>query len=524
LLDLSFVKDPLHRGSASAAVVSALDAALVRAPRAGSAKNGGFVRSGYSATLDALRALDRDASTHVEILEEEYRKVTGAPSAKLSVRRNRMHGYFVEVRRAGWDLTSSTLLSEAVRARPVRKTGAAKSKKTEWRRAAAEVTASALVDHSRRGVAKRDLAEEGSSSLSQPEVHRDNLFVLCQSTKTTMRFKTAALTDLDARARFAQERAADLECSIFDELCTQVLGASKDINSTVRMLATVDVHLSLARAATALGFVRPIVDASLDLSIVEGRHPAVEDAHRMSGRAFVPNGVALRANRSVGGESCSAQRGQTSTSKTSDRCPNENDESRLWLVTGPNMGGKSTFLRQTAQIVCLAQTGSFVPARAARIGVVDRLFSRVGAADDIARGRSTFLVEMSETAHILEHATPRSLVIVDEIGRGTAASDGCAIAQAVLEELTKVGCRTLFATHFPELSTVPGVVHRTMEVIEARPSDHSFRSCGPVFTHRLVQGVASSSFGVHVAKVAGLPNRVVARATQLMPSRNRILS
>jgi len=219
------------------------------------------------------------------------------------------------------------------------------------------------------------------------------------------------------------------------------------------------------------------------LEIVGGRHPVVEDALRRDGQAFVANDCTLE------------------------------EANRLWLVTGPNMGGKSTFLRQNALIVLLAQAGSYVPAQSATLSLVDRLFSRVGAADDLARGRSTFMVEMVETAAILNRATPRSLVILDEIGRGTATFDGLSIAWACLEHLHEVnGCRALFATHYHELThlaaTLGALKPYTMRVMEWQ---------GEVkFLHEIGPGAADRSYGIHVAKLAGLPAAAIHRAEEVL--------
>jgi DNA mismatch repair protein MutS len=251
-------------------------------------------------------------------------------------------------------------------------------------------------------------------------------------------------------------------------------------------MAALDVAAGLAELAVTQRYCRPSVDDGATFRIVEGRHPVVEAALDDGAGAFVANDCDLSG---------------------------EGENGRLWLLTGPNMAGKSTFLRQNALIALLAQIGSFVPAAEAEIGVVDRLFSRVGAADDLARGRSTFMVEMVETAAILNQASARSLVILDEIGRGTATFDGLSIAWATIEHLHQENsCRTLFATHFHELTSLAArldqLVCRTMRVKEWQGD--------VVFMHEVVPGTADRSYGIHVARLAGLPTAVLARAEEVL--------
>ena len=246
-----------------------------------------------------------------------------------------------------------------------------------------------------------------------------------------------------------------------------------------------DVTTALATLAETEDLTRPIVDASLAFRITGGRHPVVEQALRRDGGPFVANDCDLSPPTPTG------------------------DAGRLWLITGPNMAGKSTFLRQNALIAVLAQVGAFVPAKSAHIGVVDRLFSRVGAADDLARGRSTFMVEMVETAAILNQAGPRALVILDEIGRGTATFDGLSIAWASLEHLHETNrCRTLFATHFHELTALSARLKRLTNATVRVKEWHG----EVIFLHEVAEGVADRSYGIQVAKLAGLPPSVVGRA------------
>jgi DNA mismatch repair protein MutS len=296
------------------------------------------------------------------------------------------------------------------------------------------------------------------------------------------RFTLPELDDLADRITHAEERHRERELALLGELLARVKAASDRISALSERVARWDVASALAETAHRFDYRRPDVDGSDVLVIVDGRHPVVEQL-AAAGR-FVPNDVSLEASAE-----------------------------RLWIVTGPNMAGKSTLLRQVALSVVLAQLGSFVPAREARIGVVDRVLSRVGASDNLSRGESTFMVEMRETAEILRKATPRSLVILDEIGRGTSTFDGLAIAWAVAEYLDQaVRCRTLFATHYHELTALASTSEHVRNVsVSAEESGGDV-----VFLHRLVKGPASRSYGVAVAKLAGLPESVLARSRALL--------
>ena len=278
-----------------------------------------------------------------------------------------------------------------------------------------------------------------------------------------------------------------LELEIFDGLAQLVMAQSAAIKAAADALAVIDLSAALAELASQRDWTRPQIDGSVAFSIEAGRHPVVEAALKARGEGFVANDCTLADNDRAAG--------------------------RIAVVTGPNMAGKSTYLRQNALIVVLAQMGSFVPAKRAELGIVDRLFSRVGAADDLARGRSTFMVEMVETAAILNQASPRSLVILDEIGRGTATFDGLSIAWAAVEHLhDKNRSRALFATHFHELTQLakklPRLVNLTMRVTEWNGA--------VVFLHEVVAGAADRSYGIQVAKLAGLPPAVVKRAQILL--------
>jgi DNA mismatch repair protein MutS len=318
------------------------------------------------------------------------------------------------------------------------------------------------------------------------EVTKSNLpkvpprFIRRMSTTGGDRFTTDRLAELESNINGAADKIVDLEKRLFLDLRDRAKDLLSELAAAARRTAELDVAQSLARAATIRGWVRPMVDTSNRLSIIEGRHPVVE-AHLPSGE-FIPNDVHLD------GEGVS-----------------------FALITGPNMAGKSTYLRQAALITIMAQMGSFVPAQEAFIGMTDRIYCRVGASDNLARGESTFLVEMNETAYILNTATDHSLVIMDEVGRGTGTNDGLSIAWAVSEELLDhKKCRTLFATHFHELSMIkhPRLANRSMEVLD---QDGEI-----IFLRKLRDGPATESYGLHVARLAGLSERVLFRARAIL--------
>ncbi|TIX92184.1 DNA mismatch repair protein MutS [Rhizobium sp. P44RR-XXIV] len=314
-------------------------------------------------------------------------------------------------------------------------------------------------------------------------------FIHRQTMANAMRFTTTELADLESRIANAADKALAIELKAFDEMVAAVVANAEAIKAGARALSVIDVAAGLALLAEEQAYCRPLVDASRMFAIEGGRHPVVEQAlRRQAGGPFVANNCDL--------------------SPTSD-----GKDGAIWLLTGPNMGGKSTFLRQNALIAILAQMGAFVPAASAHIGIVDRLFSRVGASDDLARGRSTFMVEMVETAAILNQATERSLVILDEIGRGTATFDGLSIAWAAVEHLHEANrCRGLFATHFHELTVLSEKLGRlsnaTMRVKEWDGD--------VIFLHEVGPGAADRSYGIQVARLAGLPASVVARARDVL--------
>ncbi|WP_201833076.1 DNA mismatch repair protein MutS [Microvirga zambiensis] len=310
-------------------------------------------------------------------------------------------------------------------------------------------------------------------------------FVHRQTMAGAMRFSTMELGELESKIASAADRALKIELALLDEMVQALLDLAADVAAAAEAIAVIDVTASLADLAMRLDWTRPVVDTGLAFTVRGGRHPVVEAALKREGVPFIANDSDLSGK----------------------------DAGHILLITGPNMGGKSTYLRQNALIVVLAQMGSYVPAKEAHIGIVDRLFSRVGAADDLARGRSTFMVEMVETAAILNQATARSLVILDEIGRGTATFDGLSIAWAAIEHLHEANrCRALFATHFHELTALADRMKRisnaTLKVTEWNGE--------VVFLHEVVPGAADRSYGLQVARLAGLPVPVVERAKTIL--------
>jgi len=382
------------------------------------ARDGGFIKSGYSPELDNIRELQGKSEDYILKLQQKYVKETGIE--QLRIRYNNIIGYYVETP-----------------------------------------------------------SKNAAQMLSNPDfIHR-------QSILNAIRFTTAELTELEQEIRGAADKALALEMDIFDDLVHQVMIAADDIMRVSEALAELDVGTALAKLAADNDYCRPVVDDSLEFVIEDGRHPVVEHAlKQMQKGAFVSNDCKLNA-----------------------------DTNRLWLLTGPNMAGKSTFLRQNAIIAIMAQMGSYVPAKSAHIGYIDKIFSRVGAADDLARGRSTFMVEMVETAAILNRADSRSFVILDEIGRGTATFDGLSIAWAVVEYLHEVNrCRTLFATHYHELTCLSERLNAiTLHCMRVKEFNDEV-----VFLHEVMDGAADRSYGIHVAKLAGLPKKVLERASQVL--------
>lgn len=330
-------------------------------------------------------------------------------------------------------------------------------------------------------------AQHGQRMMTTP---LNETFIHRQTLANAVRFTTTELAELQTSIVNAAERALGLELAIFDALEDAVVAATDTIKSVAQAMAELDVANANAELAERRKYCRPQVDQSLAFEIKGGRHPVVENAlTKALSDPFVPNDCTLSAY------------------EAKDSC------GQIWLITGPNMAGKSTFLRQNALITIMAQAGIYVPAERAHIGIVDRLFSRVGAADDLARGRSTFMVEMVETATILNQASPHSLVILDEIGRGTATFDGLSIAWAAIEHLHEINrSRSLFATHYHELTALSENLNRlsnaTVKVSEWKGD--------VIFLHEIVPGAADGSYGIQVAKLAGLPKSVVQRAKQVL--------
>ena len=309
-------------------------------------------------------------------------------------------------------------------------------------------------------------------------------YIRRQTLTTGERYVTEELKEYERKVLGAQDKAIAKEQQIFRDLIAQICAKTTEIQSTAAALGELDAILALADRALAAGYVRPVVDDSDELEIVDGRHPIVEQLP--DAEPFVPNSTHLNC--------------------TTDQ---------IMLITGPNMAGKSTYIRQVAVIAIMAHIGSFVPASSMRIGALDRVFTRIGAGDDMARGRSTFLVEMQETANILNNATTRSLIVLDEIGRGTSTFDGISIAWSVAEYLHgKADCKakTLFATHYHELTDLADVM-QGVKNYTVRVKEENGRV---VFLRRIAPGVAEKSFGIHVGAMAGLPQEVVNRAAEIL--------
>ena len=378
-----------------------------------SAKDGGFIRPGYSPELDELREIGRGGKDWIVRYQAEEIARTGIPTLKVGF--NKVFGYYIEV--------SNT--------------------------------------------------------------HRDKVpphYIRKQTIKNAERYITPELKSYEEKVLSAEERAKQLEYELFVNLRAKVVEAKTELKRTAAALAELDVYTALADVARRRNYCRPQLVEEQVLQIVEGRHPVL-DAGELATK-FVPNDTHM-----------------------------DESSGKILIITGPNMAGKSTYIRQVALIVLMAQIGSFVPARKATIGLADRIFARVGASDEIARGQSTFMVEMLETARILNLATPRSLVILDEIGRGTSTYDGISLAWAIVEYIhDRIGCRTLFATHYHELTDLAQACE------QVRNLNVAVREWGDqvVFLHKIVEGAADKSYGIHVARLAGIPKPVIDRAKQIL--------
>jgi len=387
----------------------------------------------------------------------------------------------------------------------------------EWRR---------LRDESRRVIAAMEQKLKADTGIASLKIKHNNVigyfieitqihekkvpinFIHRQGLAGSLRYTTDELNDTARKIDEAADKALKLELMLFDELTQTILSASAGIIAAARALASIDVITALATLAESGGWVRPTMVSAPALAITAGRHPVVEAALRRQHKEFIANDCVLGEEFRV--QSSEFSKGKESSLNSDHRTLNS---SSLHLITGPNMGGKSTFLRQQAMLVILAQMGSFVPAATATIGLVDKLFCRVGAADDLARGQSTFMVEMVETASILHQATAQSLVVLDEIGRGTATYDGVSIAWAVAEHLHNVTqCRALFATHYHELTALSDTLPR-LKNYHASAKEYRGQL---IFLHTIREGAADQSYGIHVAALAGMPTPVLTRARQLL--------
>lgn len=312
---------------------------------------------------------------------------------------------------------------------------------------------------------------------------KDELFIHRQTLASSVRYTTMKLRELEKDLLNISDNILKLELELYAQLVASILAKSQELTLFSHSISTIDVATSLAILALENNYSRPVLDNSIEFNILGGRHPVIEAALKKHNQEFISNDCHLQLNQN------------------------------LWLITGPNMAGKSTYLRQNALIAILAQIGSFVPAKSAYFGVVDKIFSRVGAADDLARGRSTFMVEMVETANILNNATKKSLIILDEIGRGTSTYDGVSIASACLEYIhDQLGSRALFATHYHELTALgkqlSSLVCYTMQIKEWQNK--------VIFLHKIIAGTADKSYGIHVAELAGLPKAVIYKAQQVL--------
>lgn len=395
----------------------------------------GVIKPGVSDELDQHRAMAGDARQWIAALELGERERTGVRGARVGY--NRVFGYYLEV------------------------TSAQYGQPTDY--------------YQRQG--------SGAATVGE---HLERLgWIRKQTLSNAERFVTPELKEMEARAARAHADALQLERELYNALVERLAERSATLADAARALAMLDVLVSLAECACANAYVRPVVDESDLLEIVDGRHAVVE--HSLPPGQFVANATTMAPH------------------------------ARIMLLTGPNMAGKSTYLRQVALIVLMAQMGSFVPAQSAHVGIVDRIFTRIGAHDDIAAGRSTFMIEMIEAATIVRLATSRSLVVLDEVGRGTSTFDGMAIAQAILEELHAADRpggppKTIFATHYHELTTLTDA----LVCLKTYRVDVLERGDDVIFLHTVVEGGADRSYGVHVARLAGLPERVTRRAAELL--------
>jgi DNA mismatch repair protein MutS len=428
-------------------------------------KEGGMIRDGHDPALDELRTAMRSGKDWIATLQRDESARTGIASLKVGF--NSVFGYYLEVTKA---------------------------------------------------------------NLDKVPPH----YVRKQTIANGERFITPELKEMESKILGAEERSMKLEYELFLRVREQVLGQLRDIQQTAAALGDLDVLAGFAEVARLAGYCRPDVRDQGQVVITEGRHPVLDQ--RLTEERFVPNDTALGteigSEKSEGGGRLSAV-GDHEPEVESPRSGLQGDASQpasdladksalhvphspvpqLALITGPNMAGKSTYIRQVALLVLLAHTGSFVPAKSARIDLVDRIFTRVGASDDLARGQSTFMVEMAETANILNNATARSLVILDEIGRGTSTFDGLSLAWSIVEHLhNQVGAKTLFATHYHELTELAGRLPRVTNFnVAVREWNDQI-----IFLRKIVEGGTDKSYGIQVARLAGVPRSVIERAKVIL--------
>ncbi len=340
------------------------------------------------------------------------------------------------------------------------------------------------------------------------EVTKSNLekvpaaYVRKQTIANGERFITPELKEMEGKILGAEERSVKLEYELFLKVREEVLANLKEIQQTAHALAQLDVLASFAETARLFDFTRPQVGDDGALAIREGRHPVLEQ--NVTDERFVPNDTML-------GGAPNSNSARSDDLKHAD--PESGAPTQIALITGPNMAGKSTYIRQVALIALLAHTGSFVPAKEARIGLLDRIFTRIGASDDLARGQSTFMVEMCETANILNNATPKSLIVLDEIGRGTSTFDGLSLAWSIVEHLhNQIGAKTLFATHYHELTELAVRLPRLKNFnVAVREWNDQI-----VFLRKIVEGGTDKSYGIQVARLAGVPKPVLERAKEIL--------
>ncbi len=411
-------------------------------------KEGGLIRDGFDSALDELRALMRGGKDWIAKLQQDEITRTGIQS--LKVRFNSVFGYYIEVTKANLDKVPKHYIRK-------------------------------------------------------------------QTVANGERYITPELKEMEGKILGAEERSVKLEYELFQRVREEVLGILPQIQQTAAALSQLDVLASFAETARLFGYSRPQVADDGALFIRDGRHPVLEQG--LIEERFVPNDTALSSCAALPSPSPPAEQGERAglpsvgLAKEGERGEASDSSPQIALITGPNMAGKSTYIRQVALLTLLAHTGSFIPAGEARICLVDRIFTRVGASDDLARGQSTFMVEMCETANILNNATPRSLIILDEIGRGTSTFDGLSLAWSIVEHLhNQVGAKTLFATHYHELTELAGRLPRLKNFNVAVREWHD----QIVFLRKIVGGGTDKSYGIQVARLAGVPKSVLARAKEIL--------